>query len=101
MLPCASDAHSNQNGQSYIALAPSRVIAVSTQTNASGTTLDGKGWAFTVPFKVANVTDIEKLIICESSGRNISRVDSDNMISDKLLQFLRGPLNTLKGGTWE
>jgi hypothetical protein len=32
---------------------------------------------------------------------NISRPDSDDINSDGILQFHRGPKNTMEGGTWE
>jgi hypothetical protein len=44
---------------------------------------------------------INRLIHCESSGANVSRPDSDGINSDGILQFHRGPKNTLEGGTWE
>ena len=65
------------------------------------TVISGRGWAYTVPFPVHNVQTIEKLIQCESQGVNISRPDSDGIISDGILQFHRGPLNTMQSSTWE
>jgi len=80
---------------------PSRVIAISPPKVVSSTTLRGKDWAYTVPFAVKNVTDIEKLIQCESQGVNISRPDSDGIVSVGILQFHRGPQNTMASSTWE
>lgn len=65
------------------------------------TAISGHGWAYTVPFPVHNVQTIEKLIQCESQGANVSRPDSDGIISDGILQFHRGPLNTMQSSTWE
>jgi hypothetical protein len=65
------------------------------------TVLAGPGWAFVVPFAVTNKTDIERLIQCETGGRNISEFDSDGIISDGILQFHRGPSDTLSSSTWE
>ena len=48
-----------------------------------------------------NKADIERLIECESGGRNISGPDSDGIISDGILQFHRGPGDTLSRSTWE
>jgi hypothetical protein len=66
-----------------------------------GTVLSGPRWAFAVPFAVTNKTDIERLIECESGGRNVSEPDSDGITSDGILQFHRGPTDTLSNGTWE
>lgn len=54
-----------------------------------------------MPFEVKNTADIEKLIQCESQGVNISRPDSDGIYSDGILQFHRGPLDTMQSSTWE
>jgi hypothetical protein len=78
-----------------------RAITVSRPESLVRTTLAGKTWAYTVPFAVHNAQTIEKLIQCESQGVNISRPDSDGLISDGILQFHRGPLNTLASSTWE
>ncbi len=43
----------------------------------------------------------EKLIQCESQGASISRPDSNGRMSDGILQFNRGPLDTLQISTWE
>lgn len=64
------------------------------------TTLSGQGWAYTVPFPVENPYDIEQLISCESQGVNISRPDSDGLISDGVLQFHRDKSDVLGSGTW-
>lgn len=65
------------------------------------TFVSGPQWAYEVPFAVQNKAIIEKLIQCESGGVNISRPDSDGIMSDGILQFHRGPADTLAGGTWE
>jgi hypothetical protein len=67
----------------------------------SETVLAGPRWEYVVPFAVSNKKDIERLIECESGGRNISELDSDGVISDGVLQFHRGPKDTLSNGTWE
>jgi hypothetical protein len=56
--------------------------------------VEGQTWAYLVPGTVKNLADIEKLIQCESQGVNVSRPDSDGIISDGILQFHRG-------GTWQ
>ncbi|HKW19507.1 MAG TPA: hypothetical protein VJO35_18500 [Terriglobales bacterium] len=64
-------------------------------------TISGQGWSYTVPFRIENVVDIEKLISCESQGVNISRTDSDGIISDGILQFHRSSKTApLGSGTW-
>jgi hypothetical protein len=65
------------------------------------TFISGPQWAYTVPFAVKNKATIEKLIQCESRGMNISRPDSDGIMSDGILQFHRGPTDTLASSTWE
>lgn len=60
----------------------------------------GRHWSYLVPFAVQNVSVIEKLIGCESQGVNVSRPDSNGRISDGILQFNRGPADTLGSGTW-
>lgn len=65
------------------------------------TFVSGPQWTYQVPFTVQNKAIIEKLIQCESGGVNISRPDSDGIMSDGILQFHRGPKDTLAGGTWE
>lgn len=65
------------------------------------TFISGPQWAYTVPFAVKNKATIEKLIQCESRGMNISRPDSDGITSDGILQFHRGPADTLASSTWE
>jgi hypothetical protein len=71
------------------------------QTLAGETVLSGPRWEYTVPFAVTNKTDIERLIECESGGRNLSEPDSDGITSDGVLQFHRGPADTLSRSTWE
>jgi hypothetical protein len=82
-------------------LFPDRQILVSPPHPTTATTLAGKNWAYTVPFEVKNKAAIQKLIQCESSGINISRPDNDGIVSDGILQFHRGPLNTMQSSTWE
>ena len=65
------------------------------------TYISGPQWSYTVPFPVKNKATIEKLIQCESRGMNISRPDSDGIMSDGILQFHRGPTDTLARSTWE
>lgn len=65
------------------------------------TFISGPRWGYSLPFAVKNKATIEKLIQCESGGRNVSGPDSDGIISDGILQFHRGPADTLAGGTWE
>ena len=65
------------------------------------TVLSGLPWAYSVPFEVQNKAEIEKLIDCESAGLNVSGPDSDGLISDGILQFHRGPEDTLTRSTWE
>jgi hypothetical protein len=72
-----------------------------TRLTPTGTFIAGPRWAYTVPFGVRNKAAIEKLIQCESHGLNVSRPDSDGITSDGILQFHRGPSDTLAGGTWK
>jgi hypothetical protein len=65
------------------------------------TFISGPRWGYSLPFAVKNKATIQKLIQCESGGMNVSRPDSDGIISDGILQFHRGPADTLAGGTWE
>jgi hypothetical protein len=65
------------------------------------TVLSGSHWTYSVPFEVQNKAEIEKLIECESAGLNVSGPDSDGLISDGILQFHRGPADTLTRSTWE
>ncbi|HLY40500.1 MAG TPA: hypothetical protein VKR52_04760 [Terracidiphilus sp.] len=51
------------------------------------TEISGKDWAYTVPFPVKNIAEIEKLIQCESQGVNVARPDSNHKISWGVLQF--------------
>jgi len=67
----------------------------------SETVISGPQWSYTVPFAVRNKSTIEKLIQCESRGMNISRPDDDGVMSDGILQFHRGPTDSMAGGTWE
>jgi hypothetical protein len=68
---------------------------------ARQTFLAGPQWAYAVPFAVRNKAAIQKLIECESRGMNVSRPDDDGITSDGILQFHRGPADTMAGGTWE
>jgi hypothetical protein len=68
-------------------LIPSGEYVVSPAKPAQETTLRGKSWAYTVPFRVENASTIEKLIQCESQGVNIARPDSNGLISWGILQF--------------
>ena len=65
------------------------------------TVLSGPRWVYTVPFEVQNKAEIEQLIQCESRGLNISVPDSDGITSDGILQFHRGPADTIAAGTWK
>jgi hypothetical protein len=65
------------------------------------TVVSGPQFTYTVPFAVKNKAAIGKLIECESRGMNVSRPDDDGIMSDGILQFHRGPGDTLAGGTWE
>jgi hypothetical protein len=65
------------------------------------TFISGPRWGYSLPFAVKNKATIQKLIQCESGGMNVSRPDSDGIISDGILQFHRGPADTMAGGTWE
>jgi hypothetical protein len=53
----------------------------------SGKTALGRTWAYVVPFRVKNKNIIEKLIGCERQGVNISRPDSNGVISWGILQY--------------
>jgi hypothetical protein len=66
-----------------------------------GTFVSGPRWGYALPFPVKHKATIEKLIQCESRGMNVSVPDSDGIISDGILQFHRGPADTMAGGTWE
>jgi hypothetical protein len=72
-----------------------------TRQQPQETVLSGPQWRYTVPFTVTNKAEIEELIQCESRGMNISEQDSDGIISDGILQFHRGPADTLASSTWE
>lgn len=65
------------------------------------TVLRGPGWAFAVPFPVNHKQQIQELIQCESGGQNISLPDTDGITSDGILQFHRGPDDTMSRGTWD
>jgi hypothetical protein len=57
-------------------------------------------WSYTVPFPVQNTATLETLVSCESQGVNVSRPDSNHLVSDGILQFNRGPSDLLGSGTW-
>jgi len=57
------------------------------QTIVSGKTALGRTWVYLVPFEVKNREIIEKLIGCESQGVNVSRPDSNGVISWGILQY--------------
>jgi hypothetical protein len=78
------------NGHSFTStglLIPASQTIVLPFKAAVETTLHGKSWAYTVPFRVENAATIEKLIQCESQGVNISRPNSNGLISWGILQF--------------
>jgi len=77
------------------------VAYVATAEAPQQTILAGPGWTFVVPFAVTNKQDIEELIQCESGGQNVSKPDTDGITSDGILQFHRGPDDTMSRGTWE
>lgn len=84
--------------QTVLARSDARAVAPRV---AMETVISGPRWAFTVPFSVRNKTTIEKLIQCESGGMNVSVPDTDGITSDGILQFHRGPADTMARGTWE
>jgi hypothetical protein len=49
--------------------------------------VSGKNWHYDVSFPVYNSSALERLIQCESQGRNISRTDSNGQMSWGILQF--------------
>ena len=53
--------------------------------------------------KVHNAETIKKLIRCESNGENVSRPDSDGIISDGILQYHRSKKSPdiAGSGTWD
>lgn len=57
-------------------------------------------WSYTVDFPVENTAALETLISCESQGVNVSRPDSNHLVSDGILQFNRGASNVMGSGTW-
>ena len=76
-----------------VILFPARVISVSPQTPVLSV-IRGSNWAYTVPFEVKHPAIIQKLIQCESQGVNISKPDSDGIVSAGILQFHAD-------GTWQ
>jgi len=62
--------------------------------------LEAGKWRVNPLAAVKNAQVINALIRCESQGVNISRPDSNGRTSDGILQFNRGPLNTLQSSTW-
>jgi hypothetical protein len=85
---------------SAASLIPSRVIAISAPQTPVQSEISGSNWHYDVPFPVEHIVDINKLIQCESQGVNVSRPDSNGLISDGILQFNRGPSDVLGSGTW-
>jgi hypothetical protein len=65
---------------------PMSVIAVPSKTIPVAE-VSGKDWHYDVTFPVYNSSSLERLIQCESQGRNISRTDSNGQISWGILQF--------------
>jgi len=65
---------------------PMSVIAVPSKTIPVAE-VSGKDWHYNVTFPVYNSSSLERLIQCESQGRNISRTDSNGQISWGILQF--------------
>jgi hypothetical protein len=49
--------------------------------------ISGKNWHYDLSFPVYNSSALERLIQCESQGRNISRTDSNGQMSWGILQF--------------
>jgi hypothetical protein len=49
--------------------------------------VSGKNWHYDLSFPVYNSSTLERLIQCESQGRNISRTDSNGQMSWGILQF--------------
>jgi hypothetical protein len=65
---------------------PMRVISV--PSNAIPVAeVSGKNWHYELGFPVYNSSTLERLIECESRGRNISRADSNGQMSWGILQF--------------
>ena len=55
--------------------------------NLPYTVVSGWGWHYKVPFEVVHLKEIDKLIQCESQGKNIARPDSNGVLSYGILQF--------------
>jgi hypothetical protein len=49
--------------------------------------VSGQNWHYELSFPVYNSSTLERLIQCESQGRNISRTDSNGQMSWGILQF--------------
>jgi len=65
---------------------PMRIISV--PSNAIPVAeVSGKNWRYDLSFPVHNSSTLERLIQCESQGRNISRTDSNGQMSWGILQF--------------
>ena len=93
--------------KSYIIAPPlliSPVIANSAQKQATTTKPNPLNLAYDLidTLKPDNSTDIKKLVKCESDGENVSRPDSDGIISDGILQFHRASStpDIAGSGTW-
>jgi hypothetical protein len=72
---------------------PARVISVSPEKPVLAQ-ITGKNWHYDLTFRPEHPEIIQKLIQCESQGVNISRPDSDGIVSDGILQFH-------EDGTWQ
>jgi hypothetical protein len=82
-------------------LIPAATITIRPPKSSVQSIISGRNWAYTVPFEVNHIIDINKLVQCESQGVNISRPDSNGLISDGILQFNRGPSDVLGSGAWQ
>jgi hypothetical protein len=78
----------------YLAIASLIVVSVhrprvmSVSSNAIPVAeVSGKNWRYDLNFAVYNSSTLERLIECESQGRNVSRTDSNGQMSWGILQF--------------
>jgi hypothetical protein len=87
-----------------VALRANAEYTVFAPTHPVQVILSGKAghrpWSYTVDFAVQNTVSLETLISCESQGVNVSRPDSNDPVSDGILQFNRGASNVIGTGTW-
>lgn len=58
--------------------------------------VSGEDWHYDLDFPVHNSSILEKLIQCESQGRNISRTDSDGQMILGILQFKPSTWNEME-----